>query len=102
MAVDAHDIAFRDLSEQLVATLQQRAARGHHERLLPLIAVIELHLNRQEAVAAIRTRNVAKFAEKRGRCRLATRDASYLAVPVRGVIALVRRVLAPPLAHTPF
>jgi hypothetical protein len=97
VAVRAHNIALRDFSEQILAVLQDRL--GKPEALRRGVAMVEVHLVRLEAPAAIGARHPAELSEELGRDRLAPPDTGDLALTIRRVPLDVRRPLAGSLAH---
>ena len=89
MAVHAHDVALRDLREELTAVLQRTFAGRDSEGLGSRIAVIELQLHRKERSSAVGAWNVPHSAKKGHRGRLASRDSLDLALAIRSVVSNV-------------
>jgi len=81
MTVRADDIAFRDLGQELVTTLQLHFRQ--RESLFGRVPMIEIHLDGVEPTAAVDTTTIAKGAEEVPRRGLSSGDPLDLAVPVR-------------------
>lgn len=95
MAVDADDVALRDLPEELAARLQHRRTTPKVEGLRGGVSVIEVHDTRLEGLSAIETWNASQTAQPCQRRALSADDALDLALAIPRV---VRHVVGPGLA----
>lgn len=95
VAVRAHDVALRDLGEELPARTKQRVRTRQTERLCLRIAMIEIHDVGREDAAAIHTRDLSELAQPRERRLLTSNDARDLRVAIARVVGEVVRTAVP-------
>src|SRR6476661_3498493 len=86
MAVCAHDVAFRELGEQLCSILQPSAGGAQVEALLARVAVVEVHLMPGETAGTVGAGHVPKLPEELDRRELSSADPLDLAFAIRRVV----------------
>jgi hypothetical protein len=100
VAVDAHDVALRDLCENALRR-HEHGSTGHNvERFRGRIAVVEVHLIWLEATATVRTGNLAQFAKHLDHSILTDANTPELQLTIPTVVLDVVWSLVPP-AHDP-
>lgn len=99
MAVGADDIALGDLGEQSRARREQRLRPGDPEKLGIGVAMVEVHLVREERLAAVFAWHATELAEKLERRALSGQDAIDLSLAVPPVVVDVVRTLITSARH---
>lgn len=99
VAVAADHVAFRDLSQQVLATLRDAVSARDQERLRRRVTVIEVHDMRRVPLAAVSARNAAQLSEPLERRCLSRADTLDLLVTMGCVVADVVWPLRPCTGH---
>lgn len=93
MTVRTDDIALCRLGKDLLSILERGSAGAEGERLRRLVAMVEVHLVRGEAPAAVMAWDVSELPQECGRRILAAPDAFELALAVGRVVRSVSGTL---------
>lgn len=101
MAIRADDVAFLDFDQQTVASHEHRARRRHVEPFLARVAMVEVHLMRFEAAAAVLAGHPPQLAKEFEGRALARHDPLDLFRAIPLVVLDVVGALTGSIRHGP-